>query len=233
MQLAGELSKINLASLVQLIHNGELTGKICLTQGAFTAFIFVENGRIIHVETDTSSGAEAFLDLFLWTSGSFSFIECDVSEIRKTLSVGASFEKLIRQGIEYLRKKQYLDEHKVNSRSILKSRVLASTNSGNPILNKLNGFSPLENILSELQLSKKDAVEYIHEIISSEQAEVINSDDMTNQVILPDWVIARLKQDNANISEAIVQMVIWADLMKCWMYKAESDLGHIVEQLEK
>jgi hypothetical protein len=48
---------------------------------------------------------------------------------------------------------------------------------------------------------------------------------------LPDWVIARLKQDNPDISAAIVDMVIWADRVKCWLYQTDSDLAAIIEDL--
>ncbi len=74
MQLAGELSKISLPSLIQLVRNGGLTGEISLAQGTNNATIFVEQGRILHVESDVGSGKEGFLELFLWLTGTFSFV---------------------------------------------------------------------------------------------------------------------------------------------------------------
>jgi hypothetical protein len=45
-------------------------------------------------------------------------------------------------------------------------------------------------------------------------------------------VEARLKQDNPDISKAIVDMVIWADRVKCWLYQADSDLLNLAEEIE-
>jgi hypothetical protein len=53
-----------------------------------------------------------------------------------------------------------------------------------------------------------------------------------NQVSLPDWVVARLKQDNVDLSHAIVDMVIWVDRVKCWMYQADSDLDKALGEIK-
>ena len=52
-----------------------------------------------------------------------------------------------------------------------------------------------------------------------------------NQINLPNWVIERLKQDNADVSQAVVDMVIWVDRVKCWMYQADAELAHIIEDV--
>ena len=48
---------------------------------------------------------------------------------------------------------------------------------------------------------------------------------------LPDWVKARLRQDNRNLSQAIVDMVIWVDRVKCWMYQADADLAKVLDEM--
>ncbi len=50
---------------------------------------------------------------------------------------------------------------------------------------------------------------------------------------LPDWVMARLKQDNSDISKAITDMVIWADRLKIWIYQADADLENILARLQE
>jgi len=50
-------------------------------------------------------------------------------------------------------------------------------------------------------------------------------------VELPQWVTSRLKQDNPDLTQAIVEMVIWVDRVKCWMYQADADMNKIVGQL--
>src|SRR5437016_5259022 len=101
MQLAGELNKVNLPSLIQLLRNGELTGKVCLTQGTNTAFIYVVAGRLVHVETDTEQGRAALLELFVWNSGTFSFVEADGAAMVHTLPADEPVEKIIREGLAY------------------------------------------------------------------------------------------------------------------------------------
>ncbi len=54
-----------------------------------------------------------------------------------------------------------------------------------------------------------------------------------NQVDLPDWVVARLKQDNEDLSRSIVDMVIWVDRVKCWMYQADAYFERILIELQK
>lgn len=50
---------------------------------------------------------------------------------------------------------------------------------------------------------------------------------------LPDWVVARLRQDNSDIAQAIVDMVVWADRVKCWMFQADADFERIKNLLER
>jgi Domain of unknown function (DUF4388) len=50
---------------------------------------------------------------------------------------------------------------------------------------------------------------------------------------LPDWVLARLRQDNPNISQAITDLVIWADRLKCWIYQADADLENVLACLQE
>ena len=53
-----------------------------------------------------------------------------------------------------------------------------------------------------------------------------------SQIQLPDWVIARLRQDNPDIAQAIVDLVVWSDRVKCWMYQADADFERIKNLLE-
>jgi hypothetical protein len=55
----------------------------------------------------------------------------------------------------------------------------------------------------------------------------------SQQTQLPDWVVARLRQDNEDISQAIIDMVIWVDRVKCWMYQTDADFAEIMRQITK
>ena len=229
MQLAGELTKISLPSLIQLIRNGELTGKVCLTQGANTAFIHVQNGRIIHVETDTDQGRAALLELFLWLSGTFSFVEADVQNVQHSLPADEPVEKIIREGVAYLEKKKYLDQLRISSRTVMK----AATNRyiDNILYDKLDGRTTLGDIAAELQIKRFDQVSAVHELICKGYAVVVELPATNDAISLPGWVTSRLRQDNPDITQAIVEMVIWVDRVKCWMYQADAELEKVVEQL--
>lgn len=55
--------------------------------------------------------------------------------------------------------------------------------------------------------------------------------DMEN-IEIPSWVAARLRQENPDVAKAIADLVIWADKAKMWMYQADADFEKIVGQLE-
>jgi len=48
---------------------------------------------------------------------------------------------------------------------------------------------------------------------------------------LPDWVVARLQQDNPDLTQSIVDMVVWVDRIKYWMFRADADLAGLVDEL--
>jgi hypothetical protein len=60
-----------------------------------------------------------------------------------------------------------------------------------------------------------------------------SSSSQDESIELPEWVKARLKQDNENLSQAIIDMVIWVDRLKCWMYQADADLANVLEEISK
>jgi hypothetical protein len=230
MQLAGELSKISLPSLIQLIRNGELTGKVCLTQGANTAFIYVSGGRIVHVETDADQGREALLELFLWLTGTFSFVEANLENVPESFSPDEPVEKIIREGMAYLERKKHLDQLQVSGRTVL--RRARDKWVDNPLWDNLDGRATLSQINHALGLSRWESINFTYDLLINGHALVVEQPENDAQVNLPPWVISRLKQDNPDLTQAIVEMVIWVDRVKCWMYQADADLDKIVGQLE-
>lgn len=230
MQLAGELTKISLPSLIQLLRNGELTGKVCLTHGANTAFLYVDGGRIVHAETDTEQGRAALLELFLWTQGTFSFVEAEAVSMPHTVAPEEPIDKLVREGLNYLEKKKYLEQLRINGRTVLARSTERYFD--NAVYQQLDGRTPLGDICAALGFRRWDYVHAVHEIISRGLANVVEVRPSEDSIKLPSWVISRLKQDNPDLTQAIVEMVIWVDRVKCWMYQADADLDRIVDQLE-
>ncbi len=241
MQLSGELSKVNLANLLQLVKTGLLTGKISFSQGARAATIFVANGSPVHAEAEGEEGVDGIMELFLWTSGSFSFNEEALDWLRPTISKDdpeTSFERLLKDGLAYAVEKRYLDELKISPSSVLTptgtavsfaKQVLAM-----PGLERLDGRKTLAEALGDLQLSRREYVRTISSWIADGLADVVEPGmgQEVDPVELPNWVITRLKQDNPNISQAIVDMVIWVDRVKCWMFQVDADLYRVRKVLE-
>lgn len=230
MQLAGELAKVNLASLIRLVRNGELTGKVCLTQGVNTAFIFFEDGQPIHVESDIGEGKDALLELFLWQSGTFSYIECSVSDSPYSLATGEPLESILKEGLSYQEARRYLDQLRISFRTIFQAIVASDKN---PFLKAMDGKKPLGDIVAELRLTRKEYIPQLRQIIADGQAVVIEPALTSAEICLPDWVISRLKQDNPDPSQAIVDLVIWTDRIKCWLYQADADLSRLIGSLDQ
>jgi hypothetical protein len=251
MQLNGELSKVSLPNLVQLVKNGELTGKITLMQGARSASLFVEQGDVVHVDIDGFSGREAFFELFLWMTGSFSFIEGELGSAPRTLNPSEaedSLDRLLREGLSYLEQKKYLEQLRITGDTVLSmtdrireltaqsksnARLAAALKMISPITQQIDGETPLSIALKELQLSRRAYAQSLAIILAEGLAVVVEKPvtEKGESIDLPAWVIARLKQDDADLTQSIIDMVIWVDRVKCWMYQADVDFARILENL--
>ncbi len=244
MQLTGELSKVSLPNLIQLVRNGELTGKIAFLNGAKTATVYVDRGSIIHVEADGSLGKDALMELFLWMSGSFAFMEDPLVNVSRTLNPflpEESTDRLLREGMAYLDQKKYLDQLRISGQTILKPTEQARRATkallaiATPVLERIDGRVTLAEALADSTLTRREYVQSVFACLAEGLVVVVEAAVQPNQeqISLPPWVIARLRQDNTNISQAIVDMVIWVDRVKCWMYQVDSDFGRIIGELAK
>lgn len=241
MQLSGELSKVSFANLLQLVRSGGLTGKISLTQGARIASIVIERGQPTHVEMEGTTGIEALYELFLWQSGTFGFSEGLIDGAPRTISLNSAeqtFDRMIKEGVSYADDKYYLDSLGVSPRTVLRSLAssgnYAATLMINPGLERLDGVRTLADALVNLNFTRRDFVHTVAVWLSEGLAELVTPVNQTkeNQVNLPDWVVARLKQDHQDLSHAIVDMVIWVDRVKCWMYQADSDFARVIDEIK-
>ena len=229
MQLAGELSKVSIASLIRLVRNGELTGKICLTQGVNTAYLFFAEGELFHVESDLGDGKDALLELFLWQSGTFSYIECPVEDTPITIGEDEHLELIVKEGLSYQEARRYLEQQRVSFRTIFQSIVPSQ---GNKFLEAMDGHTPLGDIVAHLRLSKSQYIPQLRKILEEGHAIVVEPPTITEEIKLPDWVISRLKQDHPDPSQAIIDLVIWTDRIKCWLYQADADLTRLIGTID-
>jgi hypothetical protein len=243
MQLTGELSKVSLPNLLQLVRNGELTGKFSLLQAAKTATVVVEKGSIVHAEADALHGKEALFELFLWTNGSFSFIEIEPAAVHEHSINPAKYDettdKLLKEGQLYAEQKRFLDQLRITGQTVLSPAKDARSGklpqSALLLLGEIDGMQPLTAILSRLALSRKEQIQSLASLLTEGFCVVVEAQEPESmeQTSLPDWVVARLRQDNPDISQAIVDMVVWVDRVKCWMFQADSDFEKIKNMLEK
>lgn len=243
MQLTGELSKVSLPNLLQLVRNGELTGKFSLLQAAKTATVVVEKGSIVHAEADVLHGKDALFELFLWANGSFSFIEIEPSAITEHSINPAKYDettdKLLKEGQSYAEQKRFLDQLRITGQTVLSpakdARSGKLSESALQLLREIDGLQPLTAILSRLKLSRKEQIQSLATLLSDGFSVVVEPQEPASmeQTSLPDWVVARLRQDNPDISQAIVDMVVWVDRVKCWMFQADADFEKIKNMLEK
>lgn len=243
MQLSGELSKVSLSNLLQLVRNGEMTGKIALLQGAKTATIYVERGEVIHAEQDMMRGREALLELFLWSTGTFSFFEEEMSQAPRSLSPlqrqEDTLEKIIREGAAYVEQRKYFDQNQISGQTVLALTDVgrdpaARQKSGlEPVLALIDGRINLSEALAESGLGRRTFLQSIYRALVGGLVCVAAElpAQSGDHIVLPPWVVARLKQDNPDISQSIVDMVIWVDRVKCWMYQVDSDFTRILQQM--
>lgn len=240
MQLSGELSKVNLPNLLQLVKTGGLTGKITFAQGARTASVLVSTGVPVHVEAEGHTGFNALMELFLWSSGTFSFSEEPVDPHSITIppdDPSFAFERLLRDGVMYAEQKHYLDEIGITPKSVLKPTGTAVTFAKQvlapPGLEHLDGRKTLAEALGDMHLTRKEFVNTVAMWLVDGLADLVEetTPGTLDRVELPAWVVARLAQDNPDLSQAIIDMVIWVDRVKCWMYQVDADFYRIRKQI--
>ena len=102
-----------------------------------------------------------------------------------------------------------------------------------PIVSRIDGITPLSLALKELALSRRAYAQSLAIILAEGLAVVVEKQitEKGESIDLPAWVIARLKQDDGDLTQAIIDMVIWVDRVKCWMYQADVDFTRILENL--
>src|SRR6516162_1657410 len=125
MNFAGDLSNVKLPNLIQLVESGGLTGKIAVSQESKKALVCFEKGQIVHVENEDKKGRDALMELFLWESGKFSFLEDDLQGVSRSLDPTNEvyrIEALVRDGMRYADQKAYLHEHDVRDNTVLKRK---------------------------------------------------------------------------------------------------------------
>lgn len=258
MQLSGDLTKVSVPNLLQLVRTGALTGIISFNREMDSATLLVENGYPCHAEAEGLQGLEAILELFLWNSGTFAFNEEDVNFISVCTDfelTKCTLEYILKEGMRYTESKKFLEDIGISVNSILKP-VEKTKNLHPPEMSMLDGKKTLKEALGPLNLPRSMFITTVADWIVDELAEPVSlgahkpdQNELPGQkslpkpeqidlrevetIRLPPWVVARLRQENSDISRAIENMVVWTDRAKIWLYQLEGDFGKIRSVLER
>jgi hypothetical protein len=95
---------MNLIDLIQALGPGRKTVRITIQAdlaGTPTLVIHLDNGRIIHAETQELEGAAAIYEGLAWTDGSW-LVEPVVTEDLPEANIGESNESLLMEGCRLL-----------------------------------------------------------------------------------------------------------------------------------
>ena len=71
--LSGSLAQIPLADLLKMLAAGSQTGRLRLMTGTDTCDLYVQQGQLVHAETDGVWGEQAFIKVISWTTANFRF----------------------------------------------------------------------------------------------------------------------------------------------------------------
>ena len=109
--VTGSLSEMSLPDIVQILGAGRKTARVTLENNGKTAYIYLEDGRVVNAEIDDLKGEEAFYKILWWNEGTFT-IDPNV-EITERL-INMSNDSLMLEGFrrmdEELKEKGELDE---------------------------------------------------------------------------------------------------------------------------
>ncbi len=71
MSLTGDLSEVNIANVVELARQSGTPSCLTVQSGADKVTLFLQEGEVIHAESDLKTGEEVIYELLIWTEGTF------------------------------------------------------------------------------------------------------------------------------------------------------------------
>lgn len=74
--VTGSLSEMSFTDIIQIVAAGNKTMEIRLSRQGTEGRVFVDKGQIMHAETNTLQGEEAFYALMHWADGTFATQQC-------------------------------------------------------------------------------------------------------------------------------------------------------------
>ena len=118
MQLSGDFANINFATLLNLSLNSKLNGRMTITQGIEIAQVYLHDGLAVYATLGVLIGIDAILEIFLWKDAKF-FFEEGLGNIEFPLRINMDTASIIQTGVEYVKRRVFLDEIGITVNSVL------------------------------------------------------------------------------------------------------------------
>ena len=244
MQLSGDFSKINFATLLNLSFNSKLNGKLTIQEGIEIAEVFLLDGMPVYATLGVLIGLDAILEIFLLQEANFFYEENnDIGGLNFPLIINMEPAGIIQSGVEYVKKRIFLNELGITVNSVLiptsDAYNLLSQSSDNFlkfIIDRLNGINTIAKAFESLNLSLNELIDLLYKLINQKLVVTIEPNENSKSInldTLPSWVIDKLLQDNSNINQAIIDLVVWADRAKAILVLLEKDLKMTIDELAK
>lgn len=114
--LEGDLSNMQVPTLLQSISMSKMTGKLVLTDKGIQASIYFTDGNPVHAVTDESIGDPAIVEMITWEEGQFRFFP---SEQTSEKTVKRRVDSMLMEGVTLLDQSKFLKEQGLTSQSYL------------------------------------------------------------------------------------------------------------------
>lgn len=95
--LRGQVAQFPVLDMIQICCIAERTGSVTLLRGARVGHIYLEDGEIVHAETDRQKGKDAFFEMCEWDDADFSFQNGVMAPSR---TIRLNWESLVYLGIQ-------------------------------------------------------------------------------------------------------------------------------------
>lgn len=114
--LEGDLSNMQVPTLLQSISMSKMTGKLHLQDKGQQAYIYFFDGAPTHAVTDESTGDSAIVEMITWEEGQFHFYPQEQSQEK---SVKRRVDSMLMEGVTVLDQNKYLKEQGLSLSSYL------------------------------------------------------------------------------------------------------------------
>jgi hypothetical protein len=171
MAFQGSLAELHLPDIIQLVSVSGKTGVFHLTDASHRGDIWLQEGRIVHAETEDLSGEEAVYALAIWRTGEFRF-EAGVAAPR--LTIQKSNTNLLMEAARRLDEWRVLSK-KIPSVELVPEFVILENREGQINLNtmewlllsKIDGQRSVRQIAGAAGMGVFDAAKLLYGLVAT------------------------------------------------------------------